>query len=90
MGRLSDADVKARLSSVPGWAQKGNTIEKAYAFDDFAAAMTFANRVADLAERMDHHPDMLVQYGKVTLTLSSHDSGGLTERDFTLAAQIDA
>jgi 4a-hydroxytetrahydrobiopterin dehydratase len=89
MARLSDAEVKTRLSAVPGWAQKANTLEKAYEFEDFAGAMKFANRVAEIAEAMDHHPDMLVQYGKVTLTLSSHDSGGLTERDFKLAAKID-
>jgi 4a-hydroxytetrahydrobiopterin dehydratase len=89
MTRLAEPDVKARLSAVPGWTQKGNAIEKAYEFEDFAGAMAFANHVADLAERLDHHPDMLVQYGKVTLTLSSHDSGGLTERDFKLAAKID-
>ena len=52
--------------------------------------MAFVNRVAELAEAADHHPDILIQYSKVTLTLSSHDAGGLTERDFSLALSIDA
>ena len=59
-------------------------------FATFAEAMAFANRVAALAERHDHHPDILVQYSRVTLTLSTHDAGGLTELDFRLAREIGA
>ena len=65
-------------------------IRKEYRHADFTAAMAFVNRVAGLAEAADHHPDILINYDRVTLTLTSHDAGGLTERDFRLAAGIDA
>jgi 4a-hydroxytetrahydrobiopterin dehydratase len=90
MALLSDDDVRARLSTISGWEREGNEIRKTYAFDSFKAAMAFANRVAEIADAADHHPDILVQYRKVTLTLTSHDAGGLTERDFRLAGKIDA
>jgi 4a-hydroxytetrahydrobiopterin dehydratase len=90
MARLSDSEIAERVKTVSGWALKGNEIAKEYKFDDFAHAMRFVNRVAEQAEQLDHHPDILVQYNRVTLTLSSHDSGGLTERDFRLASRIDA
>ena len=77
------------MKSVPGWERAGDAIRRTYKFPDFKAAMAFANRVAGLAEAQDHHPDMLVQYGSVTLTLSSHDAGGITPRDFRLAQTID-
>jgi len=86
---LPDDDVRARLAAHPGWERHGPEIRRTYAFEGFKAAMAFVNRVAELADAIDHHPDILVQYGKVTLTLTSHDSGGLTERDFRLAALID-
>ena len=89
MARLSDDDIRDRLKALPGWERQGDTIRRTYKFPDFKAAMAFANRVAELAEAQDHHPDMLVQYGAVTLTLSSHDAGGLTARDFRLAQTID-
>jgi 4a-hydroxytetrahydrobiopterin dehydratase len=89
MAKLSDAHVNEQLSRVPGWKHKGKAIQKVYPFADFQASITFVNRVAEIAERLDHHPDILVQYDKVTLTSSSHDSGGLTARDFRLAAEID-
>jgi 4a-hydroxytetrahydrobiopterin dehydratase len=89
MARLSDSDIAKNLASLTDWKLKGNVIEKLYRFDSFGAAIGFVNRVAGLAEEVDHHPDILVQYDRVTLTLSSHDSGGLTERDFRLAGRID-
>ena len=90
MPRLDDDQVRVRLASLRGWERAGTEIRKEWIFDSFKAAMAFANRVADLAEAQDHHPDILVQYSRVTLTLTSHDSGGLTERDFRLATKIDA
>lgn len=89
MARLSEDEIRERLTAVPGWERQGEAIRRTYRFADFKAAMAFANRVAELAEAQDHHPDMLVQYGSVTLTLSSHDAGGLTARDFRLAQTID-
>lgn len=73
-----------------GWELKDNSIVKLYKFKDFLEAMRFVNRVAEQAEAADHHPDILIRWNKVTLTLSTHSAGGLTEKDFNLAAQIDA
>jgi 4a-hydroxytetrahydrobiopterin dehydratase len=90
MTLLPKDDVRARLDRLAGWDLIGNEIRKIYSFADFKASIAFVHRVADLAEAADHHPDILIQYNKVTLTLSSHDAGGLTERDFSLAGRIDA
>jgi 4a-hydroxytetrahydrobiopterin dehydratase len=90
MSLLPDEEIRTRLQALSGWQRGGIEIRKTYAFDSFPAAMTFVNRVAGLAENADHHPDILIEYNKVTLTLSSHDAGGLTDRDFRLAAQIDS
>ena len=87
---LSDPEIEQRLAELPGWQRSGPAIHRTYRFGDFRAAMTFANRVAGIAEAQNHHPDILVRYREVTLTLSTHDAGGLTERDFRLARQIDA
>jgi len=87
--RLSDEEIEKHMSALKGWELAGNEIRKLYVFDTFGSAMTFVSRVATLAEEADHHPDFLIQYKKVTLTLTSHDSGGLTQRDFGLAHRID-
>jgi 4a-hydroxytetrahydrobiopterin dehydratase len=88
--RLGEAEVDERLAGVPGWERAGDAIRRRYAFKDFKESMAFVNRVAELAERADHHPDLLIEYSKVTLTLSTHDVGGLSESDFALARAIDA
>lgn len=90
MPRLGDEEVAAALARMSGWQQLPGAIRRIYEFSSFADAMKFANRVADLAEAADHHPDLLVQYRRVTVTLSSHDAGGITERDVRLARRIDA
>jgi 4a-hydroxytetrahydrobiopterin dehydratase len=73
------------------WNIEDDALVRDYAFPDFKAAMWFVNRVADLAEERNHHPDILVHgWNKVRLTLSTHDAGGLTEADHALAAAIDA
>lgn len=88
--RLSESGIARQLAALPGWQRAGQAICRTYRLADFGAAMAFANRVAGIAEAQDHHPDILVRYREVTLTLSTHDAGGLTERDFRLARQIDA
>ena len=90
MSRLSNEQVQKRLAELDGWERIGDAILKQYTFGGFQEAMTFVNRVAVLADEQDHHPDILIEYDRVTLTLSSHDAGGLTERDFRLAAGVDA
>lgn len=78
------------LARLPGWARRERGIVRTYRFDDFRAALAFVNRVAELAERQQHHPDIDIRYNEVTLSMWTHDAGGLTERDFRLAAAIDA
>ena len=78
------------LARLPGWTREGRAIVRTYRFADFRGALAFVNRVGELAERQNHHPDIAIHYREVTLTLWSHDAGGVTERDFRLAAAIDA
>jgi 4a-hydroxytetrahydrobiopterin dehydratase len=89
MPPLADGEIDKRLSEVR-WRRDGQAIARELEFPDFAAAMAFVNRVAELAEQLNHHPDMLVHgWNKVRLTLSTHSEGGLTAADFALAARID-
>lgn len=90
MPALTKDEVKTRLQQVVGWERDGDEIEKKFAFADFKASMAFVNRVAALAESADHHPDISIKYNRVKLTLSTHSEGGITEKDFALAGQIDA
>ena len=87
--RLSEAEVATRLAALPSWTRQGEAIHRTFELATFAEAIAFVTRVAALAEAADHHPDILVQYRKVTLTLSTHDAGGLTSLDFDLAGGID-
>ena len=89
MERLTDEQIEARLVDHPEWSDTGGAIQRTYQFDDFVSAMKFVNAVADAAEAAEHHPDILIRYNKVTLTMSTHDAGGLTYKDFDLAAKVD-
>ena len=89
MAKYSKSDVLTRLESLSGWSLNGGEIKKKFEFSSFSEAIQFVNRVADLAERADHHPDIFINYRKVTLTLSTHSDGGITEKDFKLAEQIE-
>jgi 4a-hydroxytetrahydrobiopterin dehydratase len=89
MPLLSDDDIDARLGQLEGWQRWGNEIQKVYSFPSYKGVLAFVARVGALAEEQDHHPELLVQYGMVTVTLTSHDAKGLTERDFKLAKAID-
>ena len=88
MMRLSDAEIADRLNRLPGWERQGDEIRRTFSFTDFKGAVAFVNRVAELAEDMNHHPDIDIRFSKVTLTLSTHDAGGLTSRDFDLADRV--
>jgi 4a-hydroxytetrahydrobiopterin dehydratase len=89
-GDLLTAEKARELAgSIPGWSLKEKEIEREYTFQDFRGAMKFVNRVADLAETQDHHPDICISYNRVRLVLSTHKAGGLTFRDFFLARMID-
>jgi 4a-hydroxytetrahydrobiopterin dehydratase len=88
---LSSSAIVARLDKLNGWEQADEThIQKTYALPSFPAALMFAAAVGHLAEAADHHPDILIQWRRVTLTLSTHSAGGLTALDFDLAEQIEA
>ncbi len=86
---LTDADIEKSLAQLPYWSRNGATIERTFQFDDFLAAMRFVNRVANVAEESNHHPDITINYNKVKLALTSHDSGGITQRDMNLAGKIN-
>ena len=88
--KLSRADAEQRVKSLKGWTLEGDAIKKQYTFKDFPAAIAFVNRLAPEAEKADHHPDILINYKRVTLTYSTHSEGGLTEKDFDGAVTADA
>jgi 4a-hydroxytetrahydrobiopterin dehydratase len=90
MAVLDDDDITARLDRLPGWQRDGDAITREFKFDDFQGSVDFVNRITPPAEEMNHHPDIAIAWNKVTLTLSSHSEGGLTENDFELATRIDA
>jgi 4a-hydroxytetrahydrobiopterin dehydratase len=87
--KYSKSEVLTKIKSLDGWRLDGEEIKKKYEFRSFLDAMKFVNKVADLAEQADHHPDILINYRRVTLTLSTHDQGGITQKDFNLAEQIE-
>jgi 4a-hydroxytetrahydrobiopterin dehydratase len=87
--KLSDDQIAQHLSARPEWSETGEAIQRTYAFKNFAESMKFVGKVADAAEAADHHPDILIRYNKVTLTLSTHDAGGITAKDFDLAGKAD-
>lgn len=89
MATLSDAQITAHLQSLPGWQRAGETITKRYTFPSFLKAIAFINAIAPLAEAANHHPDIANTYNRVTITLSTHDEGGITDKDTALAAQIE-
>ncbi len=89
MEKLSDEQVKQYIADLPQWSLNGDSLQRTFRFDDFAGSMAFANRVAALADQMAHHPDIMIRYNKVTLTLTTHDAGGLTERDISFARSTD-
>jgi 4a-hydroxytetrahydrobiopterin dehydratase len=87
---LSHAQISEELTKLDGWHHRGNALEKVYDKGSFDGSIAFVNAVANVANDRDHHPDIGVSWNRVTITTTSHDSGGLTERDFELAAAIDA
>jgi len=86
---LEDRVVAAKMKSVPQWKLERGELVRLFEFANFIEAMQFVNSVAELAEGAGHHPDIDIRYNKVRLALVSHDAGGLTERDFDLAAAVD-
>jgi len=91
MALLDDAEIDQRLTTLQGWGRSGtDSIEREWELADFSAAIAFVNRVGELAQTANHHPDILLHgWNKVRLTLSTHSQGGLTDADFKLASQVD-
>ena len=88
MAVLTDSAIQTALSKLPGWKRNGLAIEQTFEFADFKLAMAFVNKIAEAAETANHHPDIDIRYNKVKMSLVSHDSGGVTERDVQMATRI--
>lgn len=87
---LSDIEIQRELGALPGWARRGQSLVKTYTFAAFPAGIDWVRRAADAAESMNHHPDIDIRYTRITVTLSTHDAGGITTKDFALARALDA
>ena len=90
MARLSDTEIDERLASIEGWERSGDAIVKRFDNGDFKGSVDFVNRLTPEAEEMNHHPDLEISWKTVTVTISTHSEGGLTDNDFELARRIDA
>ena len=86
---LSPSEIDLALQKLPGWTRQGKAIERVFQFENFLEAMEFVNKIAVAAETANHHPDIVINYNKVTLALVSHDSGGITQRDIRMAGRIN-
>ena len=89
MPPLSDHGIKSKLVTVPDWQIESGELVRTFLFKDFRASLAFVNKVGDAAEQAGHHPDIDIRYNKVRLALVTHDAGGITEKDFDLAAAAD-
>ena len=90
MGLMSADEIHKRLSDLEGWERSGNSIRKDFKLDDFKGSVGFVDGLVEPAEEMGHHPDLEISWNTVTVKLSTHSEGGLTESDFELAGKIDA
>jgi 4a-hydroxytetrahydrobiopterin dehydratase len=90
MARLSDSEIDERLGGLEGWKRSGDAIVKEFDNGDFKGSVEFVNKVTPAAEEMNHHPDLEISWKTVTVTITTHSEGGLTEGDFELASRIDA
>ena len=88
--RMSDDEVKDQLARLGGWEREGDALEREFEFANFVGSVDFINRITPVAEEMNHHPDLSISWNKVTVSLSTHSEGGITENDFKLAAKIDS
>ncbi len=87
--KLPEESIKSELETLPDWSEISGAVQKTFQFETFSDAMTFVSKVADYAEHAQHHPEILIRYDKVTITVSTHDAGGITEKDFALARAAD-
>ncbi|MDF1808075.1 MAG: 4a-hydroxytetrahydrobiopterin dehydratase [Phycisphaerales bacterium] len=87
--KLTQDQITTNLESNDDWVELNGQIQRTYGFSDFLDSMKFVNQIAEYAEQVQHHPDILIRYNKVTLTVSTHDAGGITRKDFDLAKEAD-
>ena len=88
--KLDRQQVAEQMQRLPEWTLKGDQIERQLTFQNFVDAMVFVNKVAEVAEELGHHPDLRIVYNRVSLALSTHDAGGLTQKDFQMAQRIES
>jgi 4a-hydroxytetrahydrobiopterin dehydratase len=89
MPALHNKQIKLNLQAVPNWSKREQTILRTFKFEGFLKGIEFVNQIARKAQKMNHHPDIDIRFDEVTLTLTTHDEGGITEKDFSLAKQCD-
>ena len=89
MPALTAKQVSLRLKTIPNWSKRAQTIHRTFKFGGFLKGIDFVNRIARLAQKMNHHPDVNIRFDKVALRLTTHDAGGITEKDFLLARQCN-
>jgi 4a-hydroxytetrahydrobiopterin dehydratase len=89
MPALTTKQISLHLKAVPNWSKRAQTILRTFKFEGFLKSIAFVNRIAKQAQKINHHPDIDIRFDKVTLTLTTHDEGGITEKDFSLARQCD-
>jgi 4a-hydroxytetrahydrobiopterin dehydratase len=89
MPKLSEAQIGEELKALPGWEYRDNSLSKLFRFNEFMDGIRFIGRIAEIAEAADHHPDMHINYTRVTFICSTHSDGGVTDKDVRLARQIE-
>jgi 4a-hydroxytetrahydrobiopterin dehydratase len=87
--KLSSPEIEEKLAGLDGWKTENNHLKKRFTFKNFAESLDFVNKVGEIAERLDHHPDITFGWGYAELHITTHDSGGVTEFDFALAREIN-
>ncbi|MDQ3588429.1 MAG: 4a-hydroxytetrahydrobiopterin dehydratase [Actinomycetota bacterium] len=90
MPLLSQVEIESKLSELDGWSREGEAITKEFRLEKFTGSVGFVNELTPVAETMNHHPDLTISWDTVTVTISTHSEGGLTDSDFELARRIDA
>ena len=88
--RMSDDEIKDQLQNLGGWDRAGDALQREFEFANFVGSVDFVNRITPVAEEMNHHPDLSISWNKVTVSVSTHSEGGITENDFELATKIDS
>jgi 4a-hydroxytetrahydrobiopterin dehydratase len=87
--KLSAEEIKEKLNELDGWTAEDNSLKKRFSFANFAESLNFVNKAGEIAEKLDHHPDITFGWGYAEFAMTTHDRGGITDFDFALAKEID-